>query len=44
VARSLSDTFAGIAPGGVVPFILAQFTGAIAATLLSAWLWPRRPA
>jgi glycerol uptake facilitator-like aquaporin len=42
IARSLSDTFAGIAPGGVVAFILAQLAGAIAATLLSAWLWPKR--
>ena len=42
VARSLSDTFAGIAPGGVVAFILAQLTGAVAATLLAAWLWPKR--
>jgi glycerol uptake facilitator-like aquaporin len=42
VARSLTDTFAGIAPGGVVAFILAQLAGAIAATRLSGWLWPRR--
>ena len=42
IARSLSDTFAGIAPGGVIAFILAQLAGAIAATLLSAWLWPKR--
>jgi glycerol uptake facilitator-like aquaporin len=41
VARSLSDTFAGIAPSGVVAFILAQLAGAIAATLLAAWLWPQ---
>jgi glycerol uptake facilitator-like aquaporin len=42
VARSLSDTFAGIAPGGVVAFIVAQVAGAIAATLLATWLWPKR--
>jgi len=42
VARSLSDTFAGIAPGGIVAFILAQLAGAVAATLLAAWLWPKR--
>jgi glycerol uptake facilitator-like aquaporin len=41
VARSLSDTFAGIAPGGVVAFILVQLAGALAATLLAAWLWPK---
>jgi glycerol uptake facilitator-like aquaporin len=39
VARSLSDTFAGIAPGGVVAFILAQLAGAVAAVLLARWLW-----
>ena len=42
VARSLSDTFAGIAPGGVVAFIAAQFAGALAATLLALWLWPKQ--
>ena len=30
IARSLSDTFAGIAPGGVPPFIAAQIIGALA--------------
>ena len=44
VARSLSDTFAGIAPGGVVGFSLAQLAGAIAATSLAAWLWPKQQA
>jgi glycerol uptake facilitator-like aquaporin len=44
VARSLSDTFAGIAPGGVVAFIVAQVAGAVAATLLATWLWPKREA
>ena len=42
VARSLSDTFAGIAPGGVAAFIAAQLAGALAATLLAGWLWPER--
>jgi glycerol uptake facilitator-like aquaporin len=42
VARSLSDTFAGIAPGGVVAFIVAQLAGAVAATLLASWFWPKR--
>ena len=41
IARSLSDTFAGIAPNGVAAFILAQFVGAAAASLLAAWLWPK---
>ena len=39
VARSLSNTYAGIAPSGVLAFIAAQLVGAIAATLLSRWLW-----
>ena len=40
VARSLSDTFAGIAPSGVVAFIAAQIVGALLATTLSRWFWP----
>jgi glycerol uptake facilitator-like aquaporin len=39
VARSLSDTFAGIAPAGVPAFIVAQLTGTLAAVALSHWLW-----
>jgi glycerol uptake facilitator-like aquaporin len=39
IARSLSDTFAGIAPGGVVPFIAAQLVGMMAALALVGWLW-----
>lgn len=39
IARSLSDTFAGIAPSNVPAFIAAQFAGALAATLLATWLW-----
>jgi len=39
VARSLSDTFVGIAPGGVAAFIVSQFAGMVAAVLLSRWLW-----
>jgi glycerol uptake facilitator-like aquaporin len=41
VARSLSDTFAGIAPSGVAAFILAQLGGMLAAVLVAAWLWPK---
>jgi glycerol uptake facilitator-like aquaporin len=41
VARSLSDTFAGIAPGGAIAFIGAQFAGALIAFALSRWLWPK---
>jgi glycerol uptake facilitator-like aquaporin len=39
IARSLSDTFAGIAPGGVPAFIAAQLLGAAIAVALSGWLW-----
>ena len=31
IARSLSDTFAGIAPASVIGFVLAQLAGAMAA-------------
>ncbi len=40
IARSLSDTFAGIRPIDVVPFVLAQLLGAGAATALFDWLSP----
>jgi glycerol uptake facilitator-like aquaporin len=40
LARSLSDTFAGIAPADVPAFIAAQLLGAAAATLLFRWLTP----
>ena len=40
IARSLSDTFAGIAPADVLAFILAQLAGMLAAVLLWRWLWP----
>ncbi|MEI8151780.1 MAG: MIP/aquaporin family protein [Hyphomicrobiales bacterium] len=43
IARSLSDTFSGIAPEGVLAFIFAQFSGAAAASLLSRWLWRTNP-
>jgi glycerol uptake facilitator-like aquaporin len=39
IARSLSDTFAGIAPAGVTAFIIFQLAGMLAAVLLSRWLW-----
>jgi glycerol uptake facilitator-like aquaporin len=41
IARSLSDTFAGIAPPDAPAFIAAQFAGMLAALALAAWLWPR---
>jgi glycerol uptake facilitator-like aquaporin len=44
LARTLSDTFAGIRPADVPGFILAQLAGAAAATLLFRWLVPSLPA
>ena len=41
VARSLSDTFAGIAPTSVAAFVAAQTIGALAALLLANWFWPK---
>lgn len=43
LARSMSDTFAGISPADVFGFVVAQFAGAIAATLLFRWLVPITP-
>ena len=42
IARSLSNTFAGIAPNSVPAFIAAQLAGAIAASLLFGWLLKER--
>ncbi len=39
IARSLSDTFAGIAPWGVIAFIIAQLVGMAAAMMVNHWLW-----
>jgi glycerol uptake facilitator-like aquaporin len=43
LARSVSDTFAGIRPADAPGFILAQLAGAMAATLLFRWLVPSIP-
>ncbi|HME13204.1 MAG TPA: MIP/aquaporin family protein [Candidatus Acidoferrum sp.] len=40
IARSLSDTFAGIRPADAPLFVFAQLSGAIAATFLFRWLVP----
>jgi glycerol uptake facilitator-like aquaporin len=40
LARTLSDSFAGIAPSSVVPFILAQVAGATPACAIVRFLWP----
>jgi glycerol uptake facilitator-like aquaporin len=42
IARSLSDTFAGIAPAGVLGFIAAQIVGGLAGVFVAGFLY--RPA
>jgi glycerol uptake facilitator-like aquaporin len=42
IARSLSNTFAGIAPAGVLAFIVAQLAGMVAAVLVGQWLWAKQ--
>jgi len=44
IARTLTNTFAGIRPGDAPGFIGAQLAGALMATLLLRWLVPARPA
>ena len=43
LARSASDTFAGIRPADAPGFIVAQLVGAAAATALFGWLAPPEP-
>ncbi|HXL80640.1 MAG TPA: MIP/aquaporin family protein [Pyrinomonadaceae bacterium] len=43
LARSASDTFAGVRPADTPGFILAQLLGAAAATTLFRWLIPTLP-
>src|SRR6202035_5076855 len=40
IARSVSDTFAGIRPAGVPAFIGAQLLGMLLAVVVGGWLWP----
>ncbi len=40
LARSMSDTFAGIRPADVLPFVAVQFLAAALATFLFRWLLP----
>lgn len=40
IARSMTNTFAGIQPSDIAGFVAAQLTGALAATLLFQWLLP----
>ena len=44
IARSLTNTFAGIRPADAPGFIAAQLAGALAATVLFRWLVPSLPA
>lgn len=44
IARSLSDSFAGIAPNSVPAFIAAQLVGALAAARLARFLFPQNQA
>ena len=44
IARSLSDSFAGIAPNSVPAFIAAQLVGALAAARLAKFLFPQNQA
>ncbi|UIP07123.1 aquaporin family protein [Erythrobacter sp. SDW2] len=43
VVRSLSDSFAGIAPADVPLFVAAQLAGAVSAVILARWLLAERP-
>ena len=43
IARALTDTFAGIAPGGVLAYVAAQFIGALGALYLARWLFLVEP-
>jgi glycerol uptake facilitator-like aquaporin len=41
IARSLTDTFAGIAPAGAPGFVAAQAAGMLVAVGVGRWLWRR---
>ena len=43
IARSLSDSFAGIAPADAPGFILAQLAGAVAGSAFASYLFPKAP-
>lgn len=42
IGRAFTDTFAGIAPGSVMPFIAAQVVGALVGAGLTEYFYPRR--
>ena len=43
IARTLSDSFAGIAPANAAAFIAAQLAGAVLASLTAPFLFPPAP-
>jgi glycerol uptake facilitator-like aquaporin len=43
IGRTLSDTFAGIAPASVPGFVVAQIVGGVIAVVAVLVLWPHRP-
>jgi glycerol uptake facilitator-like aquaporin len=43
IARAFTDTFAGIAPAGVIAFILAQLAGMFVAVAVARILWRAKP-
>lgn len=44
IGRTLTDTFAGIAPSSVPAFVIAQIVGALIAVALARFLFPNIPA
>jgi glycerol uptake facilitator-like aquaporin len=43
IARALTDSFAGIAPGDVPMFIVAQIAGALAGLVVMQWFFSAAP-
>lgn len=43
IARALSDTYTGIAPGGIVGFVAAQAAGTVVAAVVIGWLFTPDP-
>jgi glycerol uptake facilitator-like aquaporin len=41
IARALSNTYVGIAPAGVLAFVVAQLVGTLAAVMLGRWLFTK---
>lgn len=43
IARALSDTFSGIAPADIIPFILAQMVGGVLGWAVAQWVFGWTP-